>query len=178
MSAIRAVLLISLFLFTKMAVAQVPVTNSCPADAPVTLHVEPVNPGAELATVTITNKGPKSMSAVLLRWKITDSDGNVLPEVSTVDAAVSGELIPPGHSVSTEGSVNVNEGKSLAAVDVTCVTVLFTGKEFWGDGKIPEVTRLLGIRAGIRSERTRLLNVYEKDGINKLLQELKRPVVK
>src|SRR5713226_2094124 len=161
--------------FAQAAAAQVPVTNSCPADAPVALQVAAIKPDAELASVTITNKGPKALSAVFLRWQITDSSGATLPSVSTVDTATSGELLAPGASVTTEGSVTVSENKSLKAVEVTCIAVLFTGKGVWGDHSIPEIPRLMGIRTGIKSERTRLLRIYENQGSDKLLKELKRP---
>jgi hypothetical protein len=158
--------------------AQLPVTNSCPMDAPVTIKVGDIPPGAELATVVISNKGPQPVSAVLLRWKFTDSNGMVIPGVSTVDMAVSGTLLLAGQNVTTQANVTTGEGTTLQAVDVSCATVLFSGKSYWGDKGLPEVTRLLGIRTGIRNERARLLQIYQTQGSEKLIAELKRQVAK
>ncbi len=158
--------------------AQIPVTNNCPADAPVAIKVAEILPGAEFASVVITNKGLQPISAVFLRWRFIDSNGMAIPGVSTVDMTVSGSLLPAGQNVTTEASVTTGQGTTLRAVEVSCVTVLFSGKNFWGDKGLPDVTRLLGIRTGISSERARLLHVYETQGSEKLIAELKRQVVK
>ena len=165
-----------LYLFAQASAAQVPVTNSCSPDAPVALQVATIKPGAEFASVTITNKGPKPVSAVLLRWKITASNGHTTPSVSTVDTATSGTLLASGQNVTTEANVEVGENTTLGALEVTCAAVLFNNKGFWGERDLPETTRLLGIRTGIKSERSRLLKIYESKGLEGLLRELKRPV--
>lgn len=157
--------------------AQVPITNGCPADAPVTIVVGEIKPGAEIANAVITNKGGQPISAVLLRWKFTDSNGTTIPMVSSVDMAVAGELLAPGQNVTMEATMAPGQGFTVEKVDVTCAAVLFNGKGFWGEKGLPEVTRLLGIRTGIRSERSRLLRLYQAQGSEKLIAELKRPVI-
>jgi hypothetical protein len=177
MSTTRIASIILFLAFAKPAVAQAPIINSCPADAPVSLQVAAIKSDAELASVTITNKSPKPLSAILLRWKVTDSKGMVTPVLSTVDFATSGALLPPGKLLSSEEDVSVGHDGSLTTVEVTCAAVLFSGKGIWGDNSMPEISRLLAIRKGIRSERARLLCIYQKQGSKQLLQELKRPVV-
>jgi hypothetical protein len=176
MNTVRIVSFVAFHLLVQAAGAQVPVTDSCPADAPVALQVATIMPRAEHANVTITNKNPKPFSAVVLRWKLTDSSGTAISEVSMVDIATTGTLVPSGQSVTTEASVSVGEGRSLRAAEVTCAAVLFSGKGLWGDKNMPEIVRLKGIRAGVKSERSRLLKLYQSEGQDKLIQELKRPV--
>jgi hypothetical protein len=174
----RLLSVLGLVLFAQIAAAQVTVTSTCPADAPVELRPGAVQSGGQHLVATITNRGPQPITGVILSWRVTDSNGAFYAETSTVDYAPSGILFQPGNSTQTEADLNVKEGSSLKTVEVACLAVLYQGKGVWGDAKAPEVARLRAIRQGINSERKRLLSVYKKEGIARLTDELNRPVVR
>jgi hypothetical protein len=164
-------------IFAGVARPQIPLVNSCPAEAPITIQVGDIKADTDLVNVVITNKGPKSISAVILHWKFAGSKGTV-PGSSFVDMAVAGQLLLAGQNVTTQANVSAGQDSVLESVEVDCSTVLFSGKDAWGDRKSSDVIRLLGIRTGIRTERNRLMSIYQAQGSDKLIAELKRPVAK
>jgi hypothetical protein len=174
----RLLSVLGFVLLAQVAAAQITVTNTCPVDAPVELHPGAVPTAGEHLVATITNRGPKPITGVILSWRVTDSGGAFYSETSTVDYAPSGILFESGKSTQAEVDLSVKEGSTLKTVEVTCVAVLYQGKGVWGDANAPEVARLRAIRQGINSERQRLLSVYKKEGIARLTDELNRPVVR
>jgi hypothetical protein len=165
-------------LLAQVAVAQVTIMSTCPADAPVSVQTGVVTASTSHFVSTFTNIGPKPITAVIFSWRVTDSVGAFYAETSTVDYAPSGILLESGKSSQTDVDLSVEEGRTLKTVEVACLVVLYQGKEVWGDPKSPEVARLRGVRQGIAAERKRLLHVYEKEGIARLSDELNRPVVR
>jgi len=160
------------------ASAQVNVTNTCPADAPVAVNPGAVPKGAQSLVATVTNRGPKPITGVILAWRVTDSKGAFYVEHSTIDYAPSGILFEPGKSAEADVDLSFQQGRTLQAVEVTCLAVLYQGKGVWGDAKAPEVARLRAVRQGIAAERKRLLGIYTREGISRLADELNRPVVR
>lgn len=165
-------------LIGQVAPAQIVVTNSCPADAPVALQPAAVPIGGGHLITTVTNRGPQSITGVIISWRVTDSGGAFYSETGTVDYAPSGILFEPGKSTQAESDVVLRAGQTLKTVEVTCLVVLYQGKGVWGDAKAPEVARLRALRQGIASERKRLLQIYTKEGTARLTDELNRPVVR
>ena len=157
--------------------AQVAVVNNCPASAPVSINAGSSATGTEKQVVTIQNKSQQPISAVILTWRVTDSNGKFYPSTSTADLAPSGSLLQPGQSVSTDADLSVQAGSTLRSVEITCEAVLFQGTDGWGDLKSADVARLRAVRRGISAERRRLQDVYKKEGEVKLLDEINRPVM-
>jgi hypothetical protein len=169
-------IILGFVLLAQATVAQVGVTNSCPADAPVALLPNPPQ-GAHLEA-TVTNRGPQPVTAVILNWRVTDSSGAFYVETSTIDYAPSGILFEPGKSTQTDVDVTISQDRTLKTVEVTCLAVLYQGKGVWGDAKAPEVARLRAVRQGIAAERKRLLSIYTKEGAARLADELNRPIAR
>lgn len=160
----------------QLGFAQLPIINSCPADAPIT--ITPSSVSGSTQTITIENKGSQPITAVITSWQVTDSNGKFYPGTNVVDFAPSGGLLQPGQSVQTQGDLTVERGSTLKTVEINCKAVLYSGTHGWGDLKSVEVMRVRAERRGIEAERRRLLNVYQTEGNAKLIDELKRPVEK
>ena len=179
MRAISILAVLSMFLFPAISRAQVPVTNACPADAPVALLPTSASTSPQdHPLVAITNRSTKPITAVILVWRITDSTGAYYNTTSTVDFAPSGVLFEPGKNSQSEGDLTIASDRTLKSVEVSCLAVLYQGKEVWGDKNAPEVARLRAMRQGIAAERKRLLSIYTRDGAAKLVDELNRPMAR
>jgi hypothetical protein len=167
---------IGLFLIAPLANAQVNITNSCPADAPITLQLSAIQNNS--VSVTITNISTKPITGMILRVTVTDSVGASYTEADTVDYAPSGITFEPGKATQTDVNLALAQGHTLKNADIGCLAVLYRGKDLWGDAKAPEVVRLRALRQGIATERQRLLAIYTKEGAAKLAEELNRPIVR
>jgi nitrous oxidase accessory protein NosD len=165
-------------LLAQVATAQVTVTNTCPVDAPVALQPGAVPAGTGQLVATVTNKGTKPITGVILHWTVTDSIGGSYVETSTIDYAPSGTLFEPSKSVQTDVDVTVAQGRTIKSVEVACLAILYQGKGVWGNATAREVARLRAVRQGIASERKRLLDIYNREGAARLADELNRPVVR
>ncbi len=160
--------------------AQVPIHTVCPADAPIALAETTVPPpGAKHVRIKVTNVGTQPITAIILRWSLTDSTGRDYgDDVVWSDSAPLGHWMNPGETSEEQGDVTVQKGASLVRAEVTCETVVFKGNRLWGNAKLPQLRDLFGFRRGIDMERKRLLDVYEHEGLEKLLKELKTPVLR
>ncbi len=181
MNEFRPLALASAFilLIVPCCFAQVPIQSACPADAPIVLTETTVPPaGAKHVRIKVTNVGTQPITAIILRWSLTDSTGRTHDVFMSGDGAPVGQVTEPGEITEEEGDVTVPKGTSLVRAEVSCETVVFTGNHFWGNVKSPELQRLMGFRSGIAVERQWLIDVYEKEGLEKLLQELKTPILR
>ena len=138
----------------------------------------PNSPEGGRLAATVTNKGTQPITGVIFSWRVTDSSGTPYVETSTIDYAPSGILFEPGKSTKTDVDVTVAADRSLKTVEVTCLAVLYQGKEVWGNAKAPEVAHLRAVRQGIAAERKRLLSIYTKEGAVRLADELNRPIAR
>jgi hypothetical protein len=163
------------FIASPAAVGQISAVNKCPANAAVSLNVPSLRDGQTDAVATIANKGPRPLSAVFLKWTTVDSNGASSDAVSTVDFAPSGSNLGTGETVQTDFDFGADRPR-VQSIAVTCAAVMFSDGGFWGTGKMPEVAKLKSLRAGSRVERQRLLKIYETQGSDALLIELKKPV--
>lgn len=171
-------LLIMFIGFPSPGMAQVRAVNACPSDAPISINVGVVPPTGGRAVATVTNKGPRPATAVILSWGVTDSNGAFYVEYSTTDYAPSGVMFEAGQTAESDVDLSVAEGRGVQSVQVSCLAVLYKGTAVWGDSKSPQVTRLRATRQGIAVERRRLLDIYKTQGIAKLVEEINRPVVR
>ncbi len=182
MNEFRPLALASAFslLIVPCCFAQVPIQSACPADAPIALAETTVPPaGAKHVRIKVTNVGTQPITAIILRWSLTDSTGRVDGnQFTSSDSAPFGHQMGPGDTSEEQGDLSVQKGATLVRAEVSCETVVFRGNHFWGDVKSPSLRTLLGSRQAIASERQRLLDVYEKEGLEKLLQELKTPILR
>jgi hypothetical protein len=167
-----------LALLSSVATAQTNVTNTCPSDAPVSIQLTAAERGNGYVDATITNKSDRPVTAVILSVRVTDSTGAFYNETSSVDYAASGVLFDAGKATKTDIDLRVGNGRTLSAAEVGCLAVLYSGKGIWGDSKAPEVAHLRAVRQGIAAERRRLLDIYKREGIGKLEDELNRPVAR
>lgn len=175
----RILMLLSLaVLIAPVAAAQVTISSTCPADAPILLQPSPLQQTGQYQVVSITNKGNEPITGVVLSWRVTDSAGTVYPGTSAVDFAVSGTPLGPGETSKSEYDAAVNQGQSIRKIEVNCFGVLLSGGKMWGDAKALPVERLLAMRRGVILERQRLLRIYKSEGTTRLIEELNKPVVK
>ncbi len=157
--------------------ASIPVKTACGEDAPIALTAPAVAPEGTKATVNFTNVSTKPITAVFLRWRFVSSTGASSTALSWLELGLEGLTLLPGKADFLEVDLDQPRSGVLTEIEVSCEAILFVGFDVWGNGKLPELRELWVGRKAVKRERSRLLRAYEQGGTEKLIEEVKTPVI-
>ena len=111
---------------------------------------------------TVVNNNDKPIRAYTIRR----DDGLTGSNLSMLNSPLQ-----PGQSL-WEALGNTTYSEPVQAILLSVDFVEFTDGTFWGPDTTRSSQRLAGIRAGMSVERSRLLTIFNDDGIAKLISHL------